>query len=109
MNKEKMKKGAVGTMLIAGSVAGMGGQVFADTGIQAEQQTQEKAHVKPETKAQAKEALDVATANRDYEQGKKNEAEKKYNAADSAHAKATTDHESAKTALTKAESDANSG
>lgn len=109
MNKERMKKGAVGTMLIAGSVAGMGGQVFADTGIQAEQQTQEKAHVKPETKAQAKEALDVATANRDYEQGKKNEAEKKYNAADSTHTKAVADHESAKTALTKAEADANSG
>lgn len=109
MNKERMKKGAVGTMLIAGSVAGMGGQVFADTGIQAEQQTQEKAHVKPETKAQAKEALDVATANRDYEQGKKNEAEKKYNAADSAHTKAVTDHENAKTALTKADADANNG
>lgn len=109
MNKEKIKKGAVGTMLIAGSVAGMGGQVFADTGIQAEQQTQEKAHVKPETKAQAKEALDVAAANRDYEQGKKNEAEKKYNAADSAHAKAVADHENAKTALTKADADAESG
>lgn len=109
MNKERMKKGAVGTMLIAGSIAGMGGQVFADTGIQAEQQTQEKAHVKPETKAQAKEALDVATANRDYEQGKKNEAEKKYNVADSAHTKAVTDHESAKAALAKADADANSG
>lgn len=109
MNKERMKKGAVGTMLIAGSVAGMGGQVFADTGIQAEQQTQEKAHIKPETKAQAKEALDVATANRDYEQGKKNEAEKKYNAADSAHTKAAMDHESAKTTLAKADADAKSG